>query len=230
MHGLSLIQKLAIFVLPLIFAITVHEAAHGWMARRLGDKTAEMLGRVTLNPLKHIDLIGTILVPLGLYLMTGFMFGWAKPVPVNWNNLHKPKRDMGLVALAGPGANLIMALIWSILVYAGSMMLENFSWLGVPLVLMGVTGVLINAILMALNMMPVPPLDGGRVVYSLLPPKQANAYSKLESFGLIIVLALLITGLLHFIIEPVVAFTIMILPASDIVANLIPVILSPARS
>jgi Zn-dependent protease len=200
------------------------------MARRLGDKTAEMLGRVTLNPLKHIDLIGTILVPLGLYLMTGFMFGWAKPVPVNWNNLHKPKRDMGLVALAGPGANLIMALIWSILVYAGSMMLENFSWLGVPLVLMGVTGVLINAILMALNMMPVPPLDGGRVVYSLLPPKQANAYSKLESFGLIIVLALLITGLLHFIIEPVVAFTIMILPASDIVANLIPVILSPARS
>lgn len=230
MQGLSLIQKLAIFVLPLIFAITVHEAAHGWMAKRLGDKTALMLGRVTLNPLKHIDPVGTVLVPLGLYLLTGFMFGWAKPVPVNWNNLHKPKRDMGLVALAGPGANLIMALIWSILVYAGALLLEGFTWLGVPLVLMGVTGVLINTILMALNMLPVPPLDGGRVVYSLLPPKQAHAYSKLESYGLIIVLALLMTGLLGFILEPVVAFTIMILPASDIVANLIPVILSPARS
>ncbi|MES9826608.1 MAG: site-2 protease family protein [Candidatus Thiodiazotropha endolucinida] len=230
MQGLSLIQKLAIFVLPLIFAITVHEAAHGWMAKRLGDKTAQMLGRVTLNPLKHIDPVGTVLVPLGLYLLTGFMFGWAKPVPVNWNNLHKPKRDMGLVALAGPGANLIMALIWSILVYAGALLLEGFTWLGVPLVLMGVTGVLINTILMALNMLPVPPLDGGRVVYSLLPPKQAHAYSKLESYGLIIVLALLMTGLLGFILEPVVAFTIMILPASDIVANLIPVILSPARS
>ncbi|MCG7953797.1 MAG: site-2 protease family protein [Candidatus Thiodiazotropha endolucinida] len=230
MQGLSLIQKLAVFVLPLVFAITVHEAAHGWMAKRLGDKTAQMLGRVTLNPLKHIDPVGTILVPLGLYLLTGFMFGWAKPAPVNWNNLHKPKRDMGLVALAGPGANLIMALIWSILVYAGALMLESFAWLGVPLVLMGVTGVLINTILMALNMLPVPPLDGGRVVYSLLPPKQANAYSKLETYGLLIVPALLMTGLLGFILEPVVAITIMILPASDIVANLIPVILSPARS
>ncbi|MES9946769.1 MAG: site-2 protease family protein [Candidatus Thiodiazotropha sp.] len=230
MQGLTLIQKLAIFILPLIFAITVHEAAHGWMAKRLGDKTAQMLGRVTLNPLKHIDPVGTILVPLGLYLLTGFMFGWAKPVPVNWNNLRKPKRDMGLVALAGPGANLIMALIWSILVYAGALALEDFAWLGVPLVLMGVTGVLINTILMALNMMPVPPLDGGRVVYSLLPPKQAHAYSKLESYGIIIVLALLMTGLLGFILEPIVALTIMILPASDIVANLIPVILSPARS
>ncbi|PVV07246.1 MAG: site-2 protease family protein [gamma proteobacterium symbiont of Ctena orbiculata] len=230
MQGLTLIQKLAIFILPLIFAITVHEAAHGWMAKRLGDKTAQMLGRVTLNPLKHIDPVGTILVPLGLYLLTGFMFGWAKPVPVNWNNLRKPKRDMGLVALAGPGANLIMALIWSILVYAGALALEDFAWLGVPLVLMGVTGVLINTILMALNMMPVPPLDGGRVVYSLLPPKQAHAYSKLESYGIIIVLALLMTGLLGFILEPIVALTIIILPASDIVANLIPVILSPARS
>jgi Zn-dependent protease len=230
MQGLNLIQKLAIFILPLIFAITAHEAAHGWMAKRLGDKTAEMLGRVTLNPLKHIDPVGTILVPLGLYLLTGFMFGWAKPVPVNWNNLHRPKRDMGLVALAGPGANLIMALIWSILVYAGALALEEFAWLGVPLVLMGVTGVLINAILMALNMLPVPPLDGGRVVYSLLPPKQANLYSRLESYGLIIVLVLLMTGLLSFILEPIVALTIKILPASDIVAKLIPVILSPARS
>ncbi|MES9970753.1 MAG: site-2 protease family protein [Candidatus Thiodiazotropha sp.] len=230
MQGLTLIQKLAIFILPLIFAITVHEAAHGWMAKRLGDKTAEMLGRVTLNPLKHIDPIGTILVPLGVYVMTGFMFGWAKPVPVNWNNLHQPKRDMGLVALAGPGANLIMALIWALLVYVGALMLEHFQWLAVPLILMGVAGVLFNVILMALNLLPVPPLDGGRIVYSLLPPKQADAYSRLESWGLFIVLFLLVTGLLSVILGPVVGLTIMILPASDIVAELIPVILSPARS
>ncbi|MBT2970778.1 MAG: site-2 protease family protein [gamma proteobacterium symbiont of Ctena orbiculata] len=230
MQELTLIQKLAIFILPLIFAITVHEAAHGWMAKRLGDKTAEMLGRVTLNPIKHIDPIGTILVPLGVYVMTGFMFGWAKPVPVNWNNLRQPKRDMGLVALAGPGANLIMALIWALLVYAGALMLAHFQWLAVPLILMGVAGVLFNAILMALNLLPVPPLDGGRIVYSLLPPKQAQAYSRLESFGLFIVLFLLVTGLLSVILGPVVGLTIMILPASDIVAELIPVILSPARS
>lgn len=230
MQELTLIQKLAIFILPLIFAITVHEAAHGWMAKRLGDKTAEMLGRGTLNPIKHIDPIGTILVPLGVYVMTGFMFGWAKPVPVNWNNLRQPKRDMGLVALAGPGANLIMALIWALLVYAGALMLAHFQWLAVPLILMGVAGVLFNAILMALNLLPVPPLDGGRIVYSLLPPKQAQAYSRLESFGLFIVLFLLVTGLLSVILGPVVGLTIMILPASDIVAELIPVILSPARS
>ncbi|MEW8507754.1 MAG: site-2 protease family protein [Candidatus Thiodiazotropha sp.] len=230
MQGLTLIQKLAIFILPLIFAITVHEAAHGWMAKRLGDKTAEMLGRVTLNPIKHIDPIGTILVPLGVYVMTGFMFGWAKPVPVNWNNLRQPKRDMGLVALAGPGANLIMALIWALLVYAGALSLAHFQWLAVPLILMGVAGVLFNTILMALNLLPVPPLDGGRIVYSLLPAKQAQAYSRLEAYGLFIVLFLLVTGLLSVILGPVVGLTIMILPASDIVAELIPVILSPARS
>ena len=230
MEGLSLIQKLAIFVLPMIFAITVHEAAHGWMAKRLGDKTAEMLGRVTLNPIKHIDPIGTILVPLGVYLFTGFMFGWAKPVPVNWNNLRQPKRDMGLVALAGPGANLVMAVIWATLVYVGAMSLQHFQWLGLPLLLMGVAGVLINAVLMALNLIPIPPLDGGRVVYSLLPAKQAQVYSRLEAYGLVIVLVLLATGVLGVILWPLVGLTIKALPASDIVTQLIPVILSPARS
>ena len=230
MEGLTLIQKLAIFVLPLIFAITVHEAAHGWMAKRLGDKTAEMLGRVTLNPMKHIDPVGTVLVPLGLYLMTGFMFGWAKPVPVSWQNLNNPKRDMGIVALAGPGANLVMALIWAIMVYIGAMTMESFDWIALPLLLMGVAGVLINSILMALNLLPILPLDGGRVLYSLLPQKQAQIYSRSEAFGLIIVVALLITGLLGVILWPVVGLTIMILPASDIVTQLIPVILSPARS
>jgi Zn-dependent protease len=230
MEGLNLIQKLAIFALPAIFAITVHEAAHGWMAKRLGDKTAEMLGRVTINPLKHIDPVGTILVPLGAYLLTGFMFGWAKPVPVNWNNLNNPKRDMGLVALAGPGANLLMALIWAIMVYAGAYSLQYFQWLGVPLLLMGVAGVLINAVLMALNLIPIPPLDGGRVVFSLLPPKQAQIFSRLESYGLIIVLLLLMTGVLGFVLWPLVGLTIKLLPASDLVNQLLPIILSPARS
>jgi Zn-dependent protease len=230
MEGLTLIQKLTIFILPMVFAITAHEAAHGWMAKRLGDSTAEMLGRVTLNPLKHIDPIGTILVPLGLYMMTGFMFGWAKPVPVTWQNLNNPKRDMGLVALAGPGANLIMALIWAMMVYIGAMSMQSFDWIALPLLLMGVAGVLFNSVLMALNLLPILPLDGGRVLYSLLPQKQAQIYSRSEAFGLIIVVGLLITGLLGVILWPLVGLTIALLPASDIVTQLIPVILSPARS
>ncbi len=230
MEGLTLIQKLAIFVLPMIFAITVHEAAHGWVAKRLGDNTAEMLGRVTLNPLKHIDPVGTILVPLGLYLLTGFMFGWAKPVPVNWRNLRHPKRDMGYVALAGPAANLLMALIWTLVIYVGALSAKSFIWLAQPLVFMGVAGVLFNSVLMALNLLPILPLDGGRVLYSLLPARQAQAYSRLESYGLIIVVLLMVTGLLGVILWPVVGLTIALLPASDIVTQLIPVILSPARS
>ena len=226
MHSLTLIQKLAIFVIPMIFAITVHEAAHGYVARMLGDKTAEMLGRVTLNPLKHIDPVGTILVPLVVYLFSGFIFGWAKPVPVDWRNLRHPKRDMGLVALAGPGANLLMALIWAVMVYIGAMNLQNNDWFALPLLLMGVAGVLINSILMALNLLPILPLDGGRVLVSLLPPRQAQAYSRLESFGLIIVVLLLVSGLLGEILGPVVGLTIKLLPASEIVAQLIPVILS----
>ncbi len=230
MYGLTLIQKLAIFVLPMVFAITVHEAAHGWVAKRLGDRTAEMLGRVTLNPLKHIDPVGTILVPLGLYLLTGFMFGWAKPVPVNWRNLNHPKRDMGYVALAGPAANLLMALIWAVLIYLGVLGYERFAWVAEPLIFMGVAGVLINSILMALNLLPILPLDGGRVLYSLLPPKQAQVYSRMESFGLFVVVGLMVTGLLGAILWPVVDLTIALLPSSDIVNKLLPVILSPARS
>jgi Zn-dependent protease len=223
MNEFNSLQIFAIFVIPVIFAITVHEAAHGWMAKRLGDSTAEMLGRLTFNPIPHIDPVGTILVPLGLYLfsqVTGgpfFLFGWAKPVPINWNNLNKPKRDIGLVALAGPGANLLMALIWAVAVYIGAMSLEAFRWFGLPLLMMGVAGVLINSLLMVLNLLPVPPLDGGRVVYSLLPAKQAQVYSRIEPYGLFIILILFILGPLKIILWSGVDLMISILPATDIV-------------
>jgi Zn-dependent protease len=227
---LSLYQKIAVLALPILFAITVHEAAHGWMAKRLGDRTAEMLGRVTLNPLKHIDLVGTILVPLVVFFMSGFVFGWAKPVPVNYRNLHNPRRDTALVALAGPGANLIMALLWALGILLGVALLESAQWIAVPLVLMGVAGVLFNTVLMALNMLPILPLDGGRVLNSLLPPKLALVYSRLEGFGLIIVILLLATGLLGFVLWPLVGLIISLLPATDIVMQYIPVILGSSRS
>ncbi|RLJ17826.1 site-2 protease family protein [bacterium endosymbiont of Escarpia laminata] len=226
----EILYKLSIFALPLLFAVTVHEAAHGWMAEKLGDSTARMLGRVTLNPLRHIDPVGTVVVPIAVYLLSGFIFGWAKPVPVNWNNLHNTRRDVALVSLAGPGANFLMALIWALLIYLGLWMFNSLEWVARPLIYMGVAGVLINAILMALNLLPVPPLDGGRVVYSLLPPKMAQVYSRLEPYGLFIVVLLLATGLLGMILWPLIGLTISILPATDIVTQLIPVILSPARS
>lgn len=227
MEGLNLIQKLAIFVLPLIFAITVHETAHGWVAKQLGDNTAHMLGRLTLNPLKHIDPVGTILVPLALYLMTGYPFGWAKAVPVDWRNLHHPKRDMGYVALAGPAANLLMALLWTMMIYLGLLLLKALPQFAVPLLFMGVAGVLINAVLMTLNLLPILPLDGGRILSALLPVKQAQLYARTEAFGLIVVVLLVVTGLLGAILQPMVEFTIKLLPASDIVNRLIPVIINP---
>ena len=230
MPSLTLIQKIAIFVLPVLFAITLHEAAHGWMAKKLGDRTAEMLGRVTLNPLKHIDPIGTIVVPLVVYLLSGFVFGWAKPVPVNWNNLNNPRRDVAWVALAGPAANLLMAIFWSLMIHLGFLFIESHQWFALPLMLMGVAGVLINALLMALNLIPIPPLDGGRILTSLLPPRMAAAYSRVEQYGLIIMVILLATGMLGTILWPLVSLTISLLPATDIVSQLLPVILNPARS
>ena len=207
MEGLSTVQRVAVLILPVLFAITVHEAAHGWVAKQLGDSTAKMLGRVTLNPLKHIDPLGTVILPLGMYLLTGFLFGWAKPVPVNWKNLHKPRRDMAPVAIAGPGANLLMALMWAVIARVGYGLAGTSEWIALPMIYMGAAGVLINAILMLLNLMPILPLDGGRVVASLLPPRMALQYSRSEPWGLFIVVGLLATGILSSVLGPLVGVT-----------------------
>jgi Zn-dependent protease len=225
---MNLIQKIAVVALPAIFAITLHEAAHGWMAGRLGDKTAHMLGRVTINPIRHIDPLGTVIVPLLMALFTPYMFGWAKPVPVNWRNFENPRKDMGLVALAGPAANLLMALIWAILAKVGVLLYPLFQWIGEPLIWMGGAGIFINVLLMALNMLPVPPLDGGRVVNALLPPKYSVVFSRLEPYGLFIIIALLASGLLGYLLSPLIGLTIAILPASDIVGLTIYMLFTPS--
>ncbi len=203
MNELSTIQQVVVLVLPVLFAITVHEAAHGWVANKLGDSTAKQQGRVTLNPIKHIDPLGTVILPLGMYLLTGFMFGWAKPVPVDWRNLRNPRRDMALVAIAGPGSNLIMALLWAVGMQIGVHLLEVLPWVGYPLIYMGTAGIMINTVLMVLNLLPILPLDGGRVVASLLPAKLALPYARLEPWGLFIIVGLLASGLLGSIIGPV---------------------------
>ena len=213
------IQRVSILAIPVLLAITVHEAAHGWVAHKLGDSTAMMLGRVTFNPLKHIDPLGTVIVPLATLLMTGFLFGWAKPVPVDWRNLHNPRRDMGLVALAGPGANLVMAIFWGVLIKIGLFLAPISEWIAVPLIAMGAAGVFINCILMTLNLTPILPLDGGRVLVALLPPRQALAFSRLEPYGLFIVLGLLVTGVLGNILWPVIWAVIDLLPGSQITAQ-----------
>ena len=202
MFGLSLPQFIAVAALPLLFAITVHEVAHGWAAKRLGDPTAQRLGRLTLNPIKHIDPFGTILVPGLLLLLGGFIFGWAKPVPVTWENLRHPKRDMALVAAAGPGANLVMALMWALIAKLGSLLPDTMTWAALPMVYMGQFGIVINVVLMVLNLLPLPPLDGGRVAVGLLPNRAGWQLAQIEPYGFFILLALLATGVLSVLIGP----------------------------
>lgn len=210
-QALSLPQLIAAWVLPVLFAITLHEAAHGWVANKLGDKTALMLGRVTLNPLKHIDPVGTIIVPIALLILskmmggTPFIFGWAKPVPVNWKNLKNPKLDKVLVALAGPLSNFLMALFWALIMKAGIWLQPQFNAL-IALIFMGQAGIIINLVLMVLNLLPIPPLDGSRVVSSILPPRAEDMYSRLEPYGFFILLALLWTGILGYILLPFMNF------------------------
>jgi Zn-dependent protease len=194
------IREITAAIIPVLLAITLHEVAHGWAALKFGDRTAQMLGRLSINPLKHIDPIGTVLVPLLAYFLSGFIFGWAKPVPVNSSNLRNPKTDMAWVAIAGPLANLLMAIGWA-LVYKFSMTLSP--WLSQPLVTMAVFGININIVLAALNMLPLPPLDGGRVLSAALPNKLSWQLDKVEPYGFFILIALLATGLLHTILNPI---------------------------
>jgi Zn-dependent protease len=217
MHDLSLVQKIAIWIVPVLLGITVHEVAHGWIARKLGDDTAFMLGRLTLNPLKHVDPMGTILIPgMLLLLQTGFIFGYAKPVPINWKKLRQPKRDMALVAVAGPVANLLMAVGWALLLRLGLLLGDN----GDALVYMGVAGITINAILMVLNLLPLPPLDGGRVLTGLLPGPWAYKFSRIEPYGFFILIGLLVTGILGLVLWPLISFFMsMMVPVSGLSAQ-----------
>ena len=203
----GLIQTIAIYALPVVFAITLHEAAHGYVAKHYGDLTAYAAGRISLNPLRHIDPIGTVVLPLILLAVSklfgaGIIFGWAKPVPVNFGNLRNPKRDMLWVAAAGPFANFAMALVWAFAIKSGL-------WLGggyfaLPLVLMGAAGVFINAIIMMLNLLPLPPLDGGRILVSLLPHRLAYNVARLEPYGFIILIVLLFVGALGIVLWPLI--------------------------
>jgi len=202
---LDLAQTLAVWALPVLFAITLHEVAHGWTARALGDSTAAMLGRLSLNPLKHIDPVGTIVVPLLFLLLPGnFLFGWAKPVPVSARNLPHPRRDMALVAAAGPLANLAMAFAWGLLLKLTLVLgAEGGLWFGLRM--MATAGIVVNLVLMALNLLPVPPLDGGRVIAGFLPAPWATRLDRIEPYGLVIIVALMMTGLLGPLLRPVMA-------------------------
>jgi Zn-dependent protease len=205
-----LIQTVAIYALPVLFAITVHEAAHAYAAKYFGDKTAWQLGRVTLNPMSHIDPMGTILMPLLLYFATSgaFLFGYAKPVPVRFGNLRNPKRDMVWVALAGPGANFAQALIWGALMYVlqGAGVTEPF------FLKMCQGGVLVNVVMFAFNLFPLPPLDGGRILVGLLPLRQAMWVSRIEPWGFFIVMGLVVAGVVSTLwMQPMMALTFSVL-------------------
>ncbi len=195
--------KLAIWVLPVLFAVTLHEVAHGLVANHLGDDTARRLGRLSLNPIRHVDPVGTVLVPGLLFLLGGFVFGWAKPVPVVVSRLHRPKRDMAIVAVAGPLANLGMALIWALVTRLALIYHTSLGDNVLFLVFMGSAGILINVVLLALNMLPLPPLDGGRVLAGLLPINAARQFVRIEPYGIFIIIALLATGILGKILGPI---------------------------
>ena len=200
------LQFISVAVLPLVFAITVHEAAHGWVASKLDDPTAKQLGRLTLNPIPHIDPVGTIILPIAMLLLSGFIFGWAKPVPVNIRNFQEPRKDMALVALAGPASNLMMALFRGLMWKLAVILPDSMHWFAVPLLLMGKIGITFNLILMVLNLLPLPPLDGSRVLSWLLPTQLALKLDKIEPYGAFILIGLLLLGLWNMLITPVTFF------------------------
>jgi Zn-dependent protease len=201
---LSPIQYFTISIIPVLLAITVHEAAHGYAAKHFGDKTAYFLGRITLNPIKHIDPIGTVVIPGMLLLLSApFLFGWAKPVPVNFSNLNNPKKDMMWVALAGPASNLVMAIIWAIVL--GLFKSSDASY-ALFVIGMAQVGIMINLVLMLLNLLPIPPLDGGRMAVSLLPSPWSYKLASLERYGMFILIFLIVSGLLSAILLPLLRF------------------------
>lgn len=198
---LTVIQKIVIYALPVIFAITVHEAAHGYAARYFGDMTAFNAGRITLNPVKHIDPFGTILLPALTVMLGGILFGWAKPVPVDFRRLRNPKKDMLWVAAAGPASNFVMAIFWALVMKFSVNAPEAFV---LPMTLMAKAGVSINIVLMVLNLLPLPPLDGGRIAVSLLPMRLARPFAQIERYGFIILIVLLFSGVLSRILDPLI--------------------------
>ena len=204
----ALIIKIIIAAIPILLAITVHEASHGYAAKHFGDYTAEKLGRITLNPFKHIDLVGTLLLPALTLFFGGVLFGWAKPVPVNFGNLRNPKKDMLWVAAAGPASNFVMAIGWSMVLGTIKYALAHGTYSpAFPFLLqMSYVGVTINVVLMVLNLLPMPPLDGGRIAVSLLPNHLANKLAQVEKYGFVILIALMFTGVLNKIIGPMIDF------------------------
>jgi Zn-dependent protease len=200
MIDLSLPQKIAIWALPVILAITIHEVAHGWVAERFGDQTARLQGRITLNPFKHIDPIGTLLVPAVLLALGGYVFGWAKPVPVDYRNLRNPRRDSAIVAAAGPMANLGMAILWTLLLHISATMTQTTfaMWLGYT----SAAGIMINTLLMLFNLLPIPPLDGSVVLASFLKGRALYYYSMVGRFGFFILIGLILSGVLFYVIGP----------------------------
>ena len=200
--------KILVYAIPVIFAITLHEAAHGYVAKHFGDKTAWMMGRVSLNPIRHIDPLGTIVLPLVTVMLSGFMFGWAKPVPVNFNNLRNPKRDSLWVAAAGPGSNMAQALIWATVALLIAQVVSPTGLAGGFWLAVAEAGVQVNVVFAILNLFPLLPLDGGRIVTSLLPDKLAYAYSRTEPFGMLILIVLIVTGVLNWVLGPLMIGTL----------------------
>lgn len=206
MISTSTLYTIAVWLVPVLFAITLHEAAHGWMANKLGDPTAKALGRISLNPIKHIDPLGTVVLPLVLVMLSGFVIGWAKPVPVDMRYFKQPLLDMAVVALAGPASNFIMACGWALVGTLGQAMFAPGNELAIYIYKVGEAGITINLILMVLNLLPIPPLDGGRVIAGVMPPQIAVPFMKIEPYGLFVVIFLLVTGILGKILWPMVLF------------------------
>lgn len=206
MPEFTLIQQVCIWAIPVLLAITLHEAAHAYVANLCGDTTAKMFGRLSLNPLRHIDPLGTVLIPILIGVLTQFNFviGYAKPVPINWSQFRHPRRDMILVTLAGPFSNLLMAFLWGACFKIATYLHPATSMPALLLLFSARAGMIINLVLAALNLLPLPPLDGSRVVSSLLPPRKAMIYEKIEPYGFFILILLMFTGVLNAILTPLI--------------------------